>query len=507
MKILIAVTTCHMFRGRADACRRTWVKQAGPDYSHPSPTNVEEVWPHPVDVKFFLGQKDGYTPLPDEVIVDCPDGYHYLTQKTQLIRKYALENGYDYLWKIDDDAYVRVERLIPLSGPDYIGRLRGPSGMYPSPYCSGFCYGLSRRSLEVLANCEWKESDDICEDRWTGNHLLAAGITPTLCPWFVITHSKKSALNGNEAPLINNNIVCSCEYDPDHMTRIHADFTSRVLSTKTEHRKVPGTLGRVAIMIKTFLRDGYLLACLKGIDQHFPDSTVVVVDDGRESHPKISKYAALRDRGDAAIWLPFDSGFGDKANVAMRHIYKHYSEIDYVLIGSDDFEFDAGVRRSVEMMQAVLDANPSIAVASGRVDDKPYEFCWDVLDEGRTLKEVFRYYGSGETAGIKFHLCDITVNFSLIRVSAMKSLGLGWDGGEIKIGGGEHAAFFLDLQRTYHQVAYVEGANVRQFKYQPAWMAPDYPRMRGRARTPGRPCLKKRGIEKYILANGMVEVS
>lgn len=501
MKILIAVTTCHVFRDRADACRRTWVK----DVANQTPEFREQVQ---VDVKFFTGfATKEYERRDDEIVLDCPDGYHYLTKKTQLLRAWAFENGYDYLWKVDDDVYVRPERLIPLSGPDYIGRLRGPSGHFPSPYCSGFCYGLSRKSLEVLITQEWKESDDICEDRWTGNKLLAAGIAPTLEPWFVITHSKKSTLNGNEAPRQDNLVVASCEYDPDHMDRVHQDFVSGVKSQISKYRKPAGNLGRVAIMVKTFLRDGYLLACLKGIEKHFPDATTIVVDDGRECRDKITKYTKLRERGDTALWMPFDTGFGAKANAAMEYIYKHYEKLDYVLIGSDDFEFDAGVRESVEKMQKVLDANPAIAVASGRVDGKPYEFCWDVLDDGHTLKEVPRYYGSDEVDGVKFHMCDLTVNFSLIRISALKNTPIRWDGGEVKIGGGEHSAFFLDLQRSYHQVAYVEEANVRQFKFQPVWMAPDYPKMRQRARKPGRPCLKKRGIDKYILNCGIEELS
>lgn len=497
MKILIAVTTCHIFRARADACRRTWAE-----------FDQHRLLDHTVDVKFFLGKLEGYAPKNDEVVLDCPDGYHYLTQKTQLLRKYAIENGYDYLWKVDDDTYVRPERLIPVSGPDYIGRLRGPSGLFPSPYCSGFCYGLSRRSLEILTAAEWKEGDDICEDRWTANKLLPAGVTPTLFPRFVVTHSKKSALNGREAPLQGNDVVASCEYDPASMNAIHDQFVSGHPSKLLSYSRPTGTLSRVGVMIKTFLRDGYLLACLQGLEKHLPDTTFVIVDDGRESKPKITKYASLRDRGHAAIWMQFDAGFGSKANTAMEFIYKNYPDLEYVLIGSDDFEFDAAVRTSVEKMQKVLDANPSIAVASGRVDGNPYEFTWEMSDEGRTMKEVHRYYGSGEVAGVKYHLCDLTVNFSLIRIAALKSLGIGWDGGEVKIGGGEHAAFFLDLQRAYHQVCYVEGSNIRQFKLQPHWMSPDYPKMRARARgNPRRPCLKKRGIDKYILASGIEEIS
>jgi Glycosyl transferase family 2/Galactosyltransferase len=492
MRILIAVTTCHMFRDRADACRRTWVKDA-----------IEQGF----EVKFFLGTPtEKREPLPDEVFLDCPDGYHYLTKKTQLLRRWALDNGFDYVWKVDDDAYIRAERLVPLSGPDYIGRLRGPSGLYPSPYCSGFCYGLSRRSLEILAGCEWKDSDDICEDRWTANRLLPAGISPTLEPWFVITHSKKSALNGHEPPLQDNRVIAACEYTPEMMDQVHANFVNGAKSKIKKYRKPAGSLSRVAVMVKTFLRDGYLLACLKGIEETMSDATIVVVDDGREDRRKITKYAEMRDRDDLVIWLPFDAGFGEKANVAVEHILKHRPDVEYVLIASDDFEFTPQVRTSVENMQKVLDANPNIAVASGRVNGNPYEFSWEMLDGGTTIKEVPKYYGSGEIGDVKFHMCDLTVNFSLIRMSIFRD-GIRWDGGDVKIGGGEHSAFFIDLQRSYHSVCYVEGANIREFKFNPHWMQVDYPKMRARARKPGRACLKKRGIDKYILANGVEELS
>src|ERR1035438_3326518 len=92
-RTLIAVTTCHAFRDRADAVRATWGAE------------VEGA-----DIRYFLGR--GAAARDDEVLLDCDDGYHHLSQKTQLIRRWALEQGYDYLWKIDDDTYVRPERLL-----------------------------------------------------------------------------------------------------------------------------------------------------------------------------------------------------------------------------------------------------------------------------------------------------------------------------------------------------------------------------------------------------------
>ncbi len=288
-KILIAVTSCHPFRDRADAVRATWGAE------------VEGA-----DIRYFLGR--GETERPDEIILDCLDGYHYLSQKTQLIRRWALAHGYDYMWKVDDDCYLRPERLLAAKhDAHYVGRLRGPSGNYPGPYCSGFCYGLSRKALELIAPLDWPMNDDFSEDRWTGNKLLGLGISPHNESQFVVHSSKANAISGREAPLAGNAIISSCEYSPDDMRRVHADFKSGKRSTMGEYRQPAGSLSRVAIMIKTFLRDGYLHECLNGLEQNFPDAKIVVVDDGYESKEKITRYSELRRKGHACQWLPFDS--------------------------------------------------------------------------------------------------------------------------------------------------------------------------------------------------------
>ena len=487
MKILIAVTSCHAYRERADAIRATWAPE------------VEGA-----DVRYFLGK--GAAQRPDEIILDCPDGYHYLSAKTQLIRRWALAEGYDFLWKIDDDCYVRPERLLGngFGKFDYVGRLRGPSGNYLAPYCSGVCYGLSRKAMELLAPFEWGVNEDFSEDRWTGNKLLSLGITPENETQFIVEYSKSSAVSGREPPLVGNSVIAACEYAPQLMRNVHTQFKSGKRSVLGEYHLPHGSLSRVAVMVKTFLRDGYLMACLDGLEKNLPDARIVVVDDGYEAREKITRYADLRRKKHACIWLPFDSGFGAKANAAIAEC----SWREYVLIASDDFDFsDPRVRRGIEAMQKVLDAVPSLGLVSGRVDQRPYEFCWDPFERG--LREIPRYHGSGEVDGTKYHLCDLTVNYSLIRTKLFHAQhgGIRWDGGNVKIGGGEHSAFFIDLQRSYWGAAYVEGANINQFPRNFQWQHKAYPDMRARARTPGRPCLKARGIDQYILGDGTVEVS
>ncbi len=453
------------------------------------------------DIRYFLGK--GEAKHPDEIILDCPDGYHYLSQKTQLIRRWALEHGYDYLTKIDDDAYVRPERLLAnFANLDYVGRLRGPSGNYLAPYCSGFTYGLTRKSMERLAPLEWRPEGDFCEDRWTGNQLLSFGVTPTHEPQFVVQSSKSCALSGREAPLVGNSVIASCEYSPEQMRRVHQEFKSGKRSQMTTYQQPAGSLSRVSIMVKTFLRDGYLLSCLEGLEKNFADCKLIVIDDGYEDGKKITKAADLRRKGHVWDVMPFDSGFGAKANRAIQ-----YCDREYVLIASDDFNFlDPAVRPGVEAMQKVLDAVPSLALVSGRVDRAPYEFCWQAGE--RSLKELACYHGAGEVDGTHYKVCDLTVNYSLLRRKIFDGQhgGIHWDG-DVPIGGGEHSAFFLDLQRSYWSVAVVPDANINQIPHNFNWQHKTYSQMRARARTPGRPCLKRRGIDSYTLGNGTVEVS
>lgn len=456
------------------------------------------------DIKYFVGR--GEAQRDDEIILDCPDGYHYLSQKTQLIRRWALANGYSHLTKVDDDVYLRPERLYwdGYTSLDYVGRLRGCSGGSPSPYCSGFTYGLSRNAMERLAPIDWLAHEDFSEDRWTGTKLMNLGISPHHESQFVVHSSKNNAISGREAPMVGNAVISSCEYSPTDMRRVHAEFHSGKRSQVGEYHQPAGSLSRVAIMVKTFLRDGYLMSCLNGLEKNFADAKIMVIDDGYESGEKITRSAELRRKGHVWTHMPFDAGFGSKANAAIMLA----GNSEYMLVASDDFDFsDPAVRTGVEAMQKVLDAVPSLALVSGRVDSKRYEFIWEAGD--KSLREIPNYHGSGEVDGTKYHLCDLTVNYSLIRTKVFQPQhgGIRWDGGDVKIGGGEHSAFFIDLQRAYWSVAVVEGVNVNQLPRNWQWMHKSYPQMRARARTPGRPCLKKRGIDTYTLADGTVEVS
>lgn len=171
MRLLIAIASCGKFRARVQALRDTWIPA------------VKDM-----DVRVFLGHHA--EPGQDEVQLDVPDDYKHLRHKVQAMFRWAVDQGYDAVFKTDDDVLVLPDRL--LSGfirYDYVGRVRGPSrendapriyGAAESNFCSGFGYWCSRRAAEIVANAP--ENSDWAEDRFSGNALARAGIKATNDP-------------------------------------------------------------------------------------------------------------------------------------------------------------------------------------------------------------------------------------------------------------------------------------------------------------------------------------
>jgi len=527
MKILIAIKACHHYHSRANAQRNTWIKDI----------------PDGVDYRFFLGRsvKAVTTPnLTDQVFLDADDSYYGLPDKMRKACEWASQREYDYVFFCDDDTYVVVDRLlahIP-HGKDYVGRLRGPSGPWPAPYCSGFAYWLSAKALKIVATT--KLSVDTADDRAIGNMLQAAGVQGTLDPRFVVSLCDESKVAGKKGevdcfedratgnalhhagvapvpdyryavlksqrnrasawtePGPGNDLIAVCEFEPAEMFALH----SRVkLALQGPSHPCNNVIlpGRIAVVVKTMLRDGPLFFALQGLQKNLPECKVVVVDDGMERPEKIELYARMREQGHVCLWLPFDTGFSRKSNAAIPHCDR-----EFVLIGSDDFDFNnPQVKDDINKMMKVLDHDPTVGFAAGRVNNVPYEWQWEVGPDW--LREYKGDNGGGNADGVLYHYCDLTVNYGLVRRKVLDVVK--WDDTDIKIGGGEHAAWFIDLKKAGWKAAYVEGCNINEARYIRQMIDARYQAMRGRAKLPGRPLLKVRGINKYTMGSGISEVS
>jgi hypothetical protein len=153
MKILIAVMCCRFRQDYANAQRETWIQDI----------------PKGIDYKFFFGSGMDREPKEDEVFVECSDEYRGLPAKVWRAIQWAFANGYDYVFKVDDDVYVRPERLLTcgFKQHDYIGR-------YFQDYACGLAYWLSSKSISILASAP--EPIMGAEDQWVGKTLSDAGI-------------------------------------------------------------------------------------------------------------------------------------------------------------------------------------------------------------------------------------------------------------------------------------------------------------------------------------------
>lgn len=190
-KTLIAVPTCFKFD-----YEHRWEHKGNPEYGkdmHVSGPNdhvsaVRETWGADaakfknLDVRFFYGRPaEGFPrqPLPDEVFLDVPDGYGSLPQKTVAVCRWAIEHGYSFIFKCDDDTYVFPDRLL-------VELMENPieyAGFRHANVCSGGPgYWLSERAARIVAEQGSNNGDVWAEDVWVSRVLARNNILPLMLP-------------------------------------------------------------------------------------------------------------------------------------------------------------------------------------------------------------------------------------------------------------------------------------------------------------------------------------
>lgn len=196
-KILIALTSCvrDAQNGTAQAQRDTWLQDVAkyPDVTYkfflgdgtPTGENEEPLramakGAHDANRRINYEEKcktgdaqpAAYTPKDDEVALPVPDSYFHLVFKTKAMHKWALENEFDFVFKVDCDTYVDVNRLMKsgFEQYDFCGWQSSPQ--YPI-VAGGGGYWLSRKALEISANAPIQQW---AEDHRISNTLAHAGI-------------------------------------------------------------------------------------------------------------------------------------------------------------------------------------------------------------------------------------------------------------------------------------------------------------------------------------------
>lgn len=484
MKVLIAVVSCNNtgYRERRQAQRDTWV----PDIKG-------------MDIRFFVGA--GEAEAPDVVTLDCGDDYRHLPEKCRLAFKWALAHGYDYVFKTDDDCYIRPERLlaaIPQPGQHYVGRYRLGDKRFRYPYCSGFGYWLSKHAMEVRVHSQLKVPHT-AEDLVCGQQLASAGIIGTSDNRYIVHRSGHAALNGREGPRAGNDTICSCEYEPAIMAIVHQEFLTLPSRGGTIKLPMNTPFDRIDILVKTFLRDGLLERTVKGIEENLPGARMIIVDDGHFTKEKVGLYATLQGRGHIIIQCPFDSGYGYKSNRAREHYNR-----EFVLRASDDWVFDHDAAAGVKLMIEAMDANQYIGIASGRLNNMPYECQIEEKQRPDGLLDLVATRIDMEAEGLReksFVYCDLTVNYSLVRTELMVSMV--WDE-QFKIGG-DHWDLYKHCQNSRLNTVWVRGANINSQKEMPGDVFPSYANYRRRARLALPETFRRHGWNSFTDWDGRVD--
>jgi hypothetical protein len=208
MKVLIAIIgwAKGATNGDHQVMRDTWLK----DITHPD-----------VSYKFFIGDgtpmtedetqlrrsvavkcghpsvgkpqpKIEFTPQADEILVPTPDDYTHITAKSREAFRWAVAQGFDYIFTCYPDTFVNVDRLLKsgFTGHDYtglsIGYAKGGQGRW-----------LSRKAAMLVMN---ESVTDWAEDRWVGQILARKGI---------LLHNDRRYVDYPLAPAPGNDYITS----------------------------------------------------------------------------------------------------------------------------------------------------------------------------------------------------------------------------------------------------------------------------------------------------------
>lgn len=188
MKLLVAIMTCHKLDYFIDDLTIDWCTQQGLRCTDQTArvNTIRTTWlkqlPPDIDYRFFYGNKlrqdhrrnSPQAPLRDpkhdEVFLDCGDSYTSNPAKMKAICAWALERGYDYILRCDDDTYIYPDRLFATNWSefDYVGAGANPTAFHP-----GGCMFLSRRAMELIVK---GRPTTYADDVWIGQLMRDNGI-------------------------------------------------------------------------------------------------------------------------------------------------------------------------------------------------------------------------------------------------------------------------------------------------------------------------------------------
>jgi len=209
--------------------------------AHSQPQNMQaqrETWLQGLsglaDYKFFMGRP--HCDDSDVVSLDMPDGPIWvsyrdgprtlvLNRKTEELVKYAYDNGYEYVFKCDDDTYAWPHRLLwsGFDEHDYSGfvdrHYARDLGFYHWAQ-GGSGYWLSRRAMKIIV--EHGLHLVVAEDFAVGQILAKHGIHPHHDARYIPGATLKDLAHPRQQFLTLHKVT------PEWMHRLHAQNEERL---------------------------------------------------------------------------------------------------------------------------------------------------------------------------------------------------------------------------------------------------------------------------------------
>lgn len=200
-------------------------------------------------------------------------------------------------------------------------------------------------------------------------------------------------------------------------------------------------MSNVTAIIKTFLRDSYMMECVRSLKEKYPNIKIFVYDDGikyLEKDKFMKRYVDLYVKGN------FDTALTKARNDLLAKV-----ETPYFLVGDDDFWYKDTKKldRMVKLLKLADIVGGTVKQAGeirhyeGFYNEKDGGLEWEKLKHG----EVLPVY-----EGLRYHPVDFTFNFFVAKTEIRDKVK--WDE-NIKVAY-EHSDFFLNAKKSGLKVLY-----------------------------------------------------
>jgi hypothetical protein len=195
-KILVAIMSCHRLdyylddlsidwctqkglrcldqQARVNTIRDTWVKDLG---DTPYKIFYGKTLRQNNDRKYATTRHILREPLADEIYLDCGDNYTENPAKMKAICRWALDHGYDYILRTDDDTFIYPSRIFATNWAEY----DYSGSCATNDFHPGGCLFLSRRMMEaVIAAPVTNYADDVWMGKVAKDHRIEMHHIPNM---------------------------------------------------------------------------------------------------------------------------------------------------------------------------------------------------------------------------------------------------------------------------------------------------------------------------------------